>query len=44
MSGDSRLKRMVYYNVIGRRVARAVGFLILLLILVAAFVMISILQ
>jgi len=35
---------MVYYNVIGRRVARAVGFLILLIILGAAFVIISILQ
>jgi len=35
---------MVYYNVIGRRVARAVGFLILLMILVGALVMISILQ
>jgi hypothetical protein len=35
---------MVYYNTIGRRVARAVGFLILLMILGGALVVISILQ
>lgn len=43
MSNGSRLKRMVYYNVIGRRVAKLVGFIILLMIIGAIVLILSIL-
>lgn len=44
MSDDSRLKRMVYYNVIGRRVAKLVGFIILLMIIGGVLLILSVLQ
>jgi len=41
-SKPSRMQRMVYYNVIGRRIAKLVGFIILLMILAGVALILTI--